>query len=160
MESTYRDIANIVADKCINPDNNRPYPVGIIEKAMKDIHFNARVDKSSKKQSLEVIKKLKEKMKIERAQMQLRFTLPSKEGKVIKEQILGFGATIEAEDWEGGQVELRVLADPGLYRNLESVVTKDTKGKGSMEVLNLMVVADAEVNTQDLFFNHFPLFAR
>ncbi|KAI6654742.1 Ribosome maturation protein SBDS [Oopsacas minuta] len=149
VESTYREIATIVSDKCINPDNNRPYPVGIIEKAMKDIHFNVRIDKSTKKQSLEVIKKLKEKMKIERAQMELRFTLPSKEGKLIKEQIINFGAKIEAEDWQGKEVELIVLADPGLYRMLEDVITKDTKGKGSMEVLNLMVVAEAEESTKN-----------
>ena len=147
MESTYRDIATIVSDKCINPDNNRPYPVSFIEKAMKEIHFSARLNKSSKMQSLEVIKKLKTIMKIERAQMELRFTLPSKEGKVIKEQILGFGATIEAEVWEGNEVELRVLADPGLYRLLEDIIKKDTRGKGSMEVLNLMVVAEEVEDT-------------
>ena len=147
MESTYRDIATIVADKCINPDNNRPYPVSIIEKAMKDIHFSTKPGKSSKMQSLEVIKKLKTIMKIDRAQMELRFVLPSKEWKQIKEQILGFGAKIEAENWEGNEVELRVLADPGLYRALEDIIQKDTKGKGSMEVLNLMVVAEGEDTT-------------
>jgi hypothetical protein len=25
--SMYKDIATIVADKCVNPDSNRPYPV-------------------------------------------------------------------------------------------------------------------------------------
>ena len=144
MESTFKDIATIVSDKCINPANNRPYPITIIEKAMKDIHFSAKPDKSSKKQALGVIKQLKGIMKIERAQMEFRFIVPSKDGKLVKEKILGFGANIESEDWEGGEVEMRVLAEPGLYRVLDDIIKKDTRGKGSMEILNLMVVGDTE----------------
>lgn len=45
-----KDVANIVAEKCVNPETNRPYPVTLIEKAMKDIHFSAIPNKSAKQQ--------------------------------------------------------------------------------------------------------------
>lgn len=35
LDSTFRDIATIVADKCVNPDTKRPYTVGVVERAMK-----------------------------------------------------------------------------------------------------------------------------
>jgi ribosome maturation protein SDO1 len=50
LEATFRDIATIVADKCVNPDTNRPYPVTMIEKAMKDLHFSVKPTKNSKQQ--------------------------------------------------------------------------------------------------------------
>ena len=34
-EAMFKDMANIIADKCVNPDTKRPYPVTMIEKAMK-----------------------------------------------------------------------------------------------------------------------------
>ena len=46
----YRDIATIVADKCVNPESKRPYPVTLIEKAMKDLHFSVKPTKSTKMQ--------------------------------------------------------------------------------------------------------------
>ena len=50
LESSFRDIATIVADKCVNPETNRPYPVTMIEKAMKDLHFSVNPNKNSKQQ--------------------------------------------------------------------------------------------------------------
>lgn len=46
----YREIATIVADKCVNPDTKRPYPVTSIETAMKDVHFSVNVMKNTKQQ--------------------------------------------------------------------------------------------------------------
>lgn len=50
IESMFRDIATIVADKCVNPETNRPYPVTMIEKAMKDLHISVKPEKGSKQQ--------------------------------------------------------------------------------------------------------------
>lgn len=46
----FKDVANIVADKCINPDTKRPYPVSIIEKSMKEAHVSIKQNKNSKQQ--------------------------------------------------------------------------------------------------------------
>ena len=39
QESMFRDVAAIVADKCMNPENNRAYTVSMIQSAMKQIHY-------------------------------------------------------------------------------------------------------------------------
>ncbi|KAG8237394.1 hypothetical protein J437_LFUL013030 [Ladona fulva] len=50
LETVLKDIATTVADKCINPDTKRPYPVSIIEKAMKDVHFSVKPNRNAKQQ--------------------------------------------------------------------------------------------------------------
>ena len=50
LESMFRDIATIVSDKCVNPITKRPYTVGVIERAMKDVHFSVKPTKSTKQQ--------------------------------------------------------------------------------------------------------------
>lgn len=50
LETMFRDIATTVADKCVNPETKRPYPVSMIERAMKDIHYSVKPNKSTKQQ--------------------------------------------------------------------------------------------------------------
>ena len=83
QESTFRDVAAIVADKCINPENNRPYTVGMIKNAMKQIHYGVNLTKSAKSQALDVIKKLKATMPIVRAPMSLRVSFPAEHAKYV-----------------------------------------------------------------------------
>lgn len=55
LESMFRDIATIVADKCVNPETKRPYPVGLIERAMKDIHYSVIPTRTTKQQVLDIL---------------------------------------------------------------------------------------------------------
>ena len=50
LETMFRDIATIVAAKCVNPDTKRPYTVGVIERAIKDVHYSVKLHKNSKQQ--------------------------------------------------------------------------------------------------------------
>ena len=50
LESMFRDIATLVSEKCVNPDTKRPYPVGVIESAMKEVHYSVKPHKSTKMQ--------------------------------------------------------------------------------------------------------------
>ena len=45
FDQLFRDIATIIADKCLNPDTRRPYTVTIIEKALRSVRTN--VDSAS-----------------------------------------------------------------------------------------------------------------
>lgn len=56
IESMFRDIATIVSEKCVNPETNRPFPVTLIEKAMKDVHFSVKPTKSTKQQVKPLLK--------------------------------------------------------------------------------------------------------
>uniref|UniRef100_A0A2I3TN52 Ribosome maturation protein SBDS n=1 Tax=Pan troglodytes TaxID=9598 RepID=A0A2I3TN52_PANTR len=136
VQQMFRDIATIVADKCVTPETKRPYTVILIERAMKDIHYSVKTNRSTKQQALEVIKQLKEKMKIERAHMRLRFILPVNEGKKLKEKLKPLIKVIESKDY-GQQLEIVCLIDLGCFREIDELIKKETKGKGSLEVLNL-----------------------
>ena len=98
LEAMFRDIATLVADKCVNPDTKRPYTVGLIERAMKDAHYSVKPTKSTKQQALDVIRLLKSTIQIERARMRLRLELPSKEARRIREKVIAH-LTIEEESW-------------------------------------------------------------
>jgi ribosome maturation protein Sdo1 len=45
----FKDVANIIAEKCCHPDSKRPFSVDSIKAAMKNIHFSAKIDQSAKK---------------------------------------------------------------------------------------------------------------
>lgn len=99
LESTFKDIATIIADKCVNPETKRPYPVGMIEKAMRQVHVSMKPNRTSKQQALDIIPQLKTVIQIERAQMKLRVVTNKKnKGKITElasnleeETVLGDG---------------------------------------------------------------------
>nr|ACQ58627.1 Ribosome maturation protein SBDS [Anoplopoma fimbria] len=143
LETTFRDIATIVAEKCVNPETERPYTVNLIEGAMKDIHYSVKPNKSSKQQALEVIRQLKESMEIQRAHMRLRLVLPAKEAKKLKEKLKPLLQVVESEDFDE-QLEMVCLVDPGCFREIDELIRCETRGRGSLEVLSLKDVEEGE----------------
>lgn len=143
LETNFRDIATIVAEKCVNPETKRPYTVNLIERAMKDIHYSVKPHKSTKQQALEVIKQLKESIQIQRAHMRLRLVLPAKDGKRLKEKLKPFFKVVESEDFDD-QLEMVCLVDPGCFREIDEMIRCETKGKGSLEVVSLKDVEEGE----------------
>lgn len=145
IDSMFKDIATTVADKCLNPELKRPYPVTMIEKAMKDIHYSVKPHQSTKQQALQVIKLLKESIPIERAQMRLRIVLKGKESKKWKEKLLKFeGLSIEKEDRIEDQLTIIFLVDPGHFKAIDEMVRTETKGSSVLEILSYkeMVLGD------------------
>ncbi|CAJ1064915.1 ribosome maturation protein SBDS [Xyrichtys novacula] len=143
LETMFRDIATIVADMCVNPDTKRPYTVNLIERAMKDIHYSVKPNKSTKQQALEVIRQLKETMQIQRAHMRLRLVLPAKEAKRLKEKLKPLLQVVESEDFDEN-LEMMCLIDPGFYREIDELIRCETKGRGSLEVLSLKDVEEGD----------------
>ncbi|KAF0289749.1 Ribosome maturation protein SBDS [Amphibalanus amphitrite] len=146
LESTFKDIATIVSDKCVNPETKRPYPVTMIEKGMKDMHFSVKPNRNSKQQALDVIKQLQSSgvMPIERAQMRLRVQLPAKEGKHARKRIREMSSSVEEDDCADGQFTMVCLLDPGHYRAVDELLRAETKGKGHMELLSLKEVREGD----------------
>ena len=50
IDSSFKEIARIVSEKCVNPSTQRLYSAAIIEKAMNDAHFSVNSLKSTKQQ--------------------------------------------------------------------------------------------------------------
>ncbi|XP_076002702.1 ribosome maturation protein SBDS isoform X2 [Genypterus blacodes] len=143
LESMFRDIATVVAEKCVNPETKRPYTVNLIERGMKDIHYSVKANKNTKQQALDVIRQLKETMEIQRAHMKLRLVLPAKEGKRLKEKLKPLLAVVESEDFVE-ELEMVCLVDPGCFREIDELIRCETKGRGTLEVLCLRDVEEGD----------------
>ncbi|CAH2086203.1 unnamed protein product [Euphydryas editha] len=144
IDSLFKDIATTVADKCVNPETKRPYPVSFIEKAMKDIHFSVNVNKSAKQQSLEVIPLMKKEIPLERAQMRVRILLSGKDARKVRDKALKLATKVEEENWESGTATVICLIDPGSFRVLDELIKTETKGNGQFELLNLKEMTEGE----------------
>ncbi|RZB66672.1 ribosome maturation protein SBDS [Asbolus verrucosus] len=137
IDQLFKDIATTVADKCLNPELKRPYPVTIIEKAMKDVHYSVKPNQSAKQQALHVIKLLKEQIPLERAKMRIKVTLKGKTAKKIKEKVVKYESLeIEKEDRDDDQLTLIILIDPGHFKDVDSIVQAEMKNGSFLEVLS------------------------
>jgi len=134
----WKDIATQVAERVVDPGSQRPYPVGMIEKAMTEAGFSVRQGKNAKSQVLECIKLLQEKssLPVQRARMRVRLTMPNKEGKRLKETVLEHAETVEEEEW-GDEWEVILIIDPGQFKALNELVATELKGKGRIDTMTM-----------------------
>lgn len=146
QEAMFKDIATVISDKCVNPESKRPYPVSIIEKAMKECHISVKPNKSSKQQALDTIGKLQASIPIERAMMRMKVATPLKASNKIRKSLskLGAGVKVESEEKVEEEMVMILLVDPGQYRGIDTLVKEETQGAGTMELLNLKEVKDEE----------------
>lgn len=157
-ESMFRDVAAIVVDKSVNPENNRPYTISMILNAMKQLHFSVNTSKSAKSQALDVIRKLRDVMPIARACMLLRVTAPAVHQSSVRELLsTETGATlVEERDVadsssssdgttlaEAALRQFDVRVDPEVFRVIQTKVPEITAGKGLVEVLQLRTAVAA-----------------
>ncbi|XP_041348250.1 ribosome maturation protein SBDS-like [Gigantopelta aegis] len=145
LESMFRDIATIIADKCVNPETNRPYTVTLIEKAMRDLHVSVKPTKSTKQQALDVIRAMKESdtINIQRAYMRIRVTIPAKEGKKMRTKFRKLAKNVEKDEF-GETLEMVLLIDPGCYREVDELIQTETRGQGQLEVISLKEVEEGD----------------
>lgn len=52
LGALFRDVASIIVEKCVNPNSQRPYTVGLIQRGLKDIHFAVDPTRPAKQQVL------------------------------------------------------------------------------------------------------------
>ena len=50
ITSLKKELATLVAEKCVDPSTQRPYPVGMIEKAMTEAGYSIKTNKTAKSQ--------------------------------------------------------------------------------------------------------------
>jgi len=138
MEKTFKEIASIITEKCINKESRRPFPQAVIEESMRELQkknkFSINFQQSSKAMALALIPKLTEILPLERTQMRLRLTFPGNSGKGAKRSLDNFISEYIAEHYVGNHV-YEVLIDPGHFRAVSDVVSKLTKGKGTTDIL-------------------------
>ncbi|KAF8633911.1 hypothetical protein AX15_001098 [Amanita polypyramis BW_CC] len=123
LSSMRKEIAAVVAEKCVDPATQTPYPIGIIEKAMAEAGFSVKPNKTAKSQVgmvsqhvamtftfvqvSECIKLLQSnsKLPIQKARMRVRVFVPTEDIDQLREKLLQGAEKVENEekgqsDWE------------------------------------------------------------
>uniref|UniRef100_A0A914HEM2 Ribosome maturation protein SBDS n=1 Tax=Globodera rostochiensis TaxID=31243 RepID=A0A914HEM2_GLORO len=147
-ESSIKEVANLITNMCVNPETQRPYSLATIEKALHDAHFSLKNNRSTKQQALEMIPKLRESLKIDRAKMRIRVSVPGKNAKMLHSKLKAYFDTVEVEDWDKGDLEMVGLIEPGSYKAIVELVKGDKKEKLEqigLELLSLKVIGENEV---------------
>ncbi len=73
----FKDIVNIIAEKCCHPTSKRPFSIESIKAALRTLHFAPKLDQPAKKQASDCIKKLQAMFYIARAEMKIKVTVSS-----------------------------------------------------------------------------------
>lgn len=160
FESLKLKIANIVSTMCVNKENNVPFPVPIILKAMDDVKFHVKENQDAKKQALQLIKVLPEVIPLERAKMKVKFnwtdeakaeeikTLMTDKYTTSDDKAEGVLSKLDSEHKVGdGDIELTYLILPRIIRDLNEICNKDKSV--SVEIIEHYVysrlVSDKEI---------------
>ncbi|ODQ63154.1 Shwachman-Bodian-diamond syndrome protein [Nadsonia fulvescens var. elongata DSM 6958] len=141
----HAEILNMVSSKCVNPNTKRPYPSTMIDKVLTELGFNMAPSKSAKILALDAMKLLisKQIIPIARATMRIRITNNAKESKKWADKVKALASEVEEENW-GMDWECLCVIDPGRFREVNELVKDQSKGKGSIEVLDVAVIKEGE----------------
>jgi len=146
LSNLWKEIANIVASKCVDPKTQRPHPVGLVEKAMTEAGFSVKQGKTAKSQVTECIRLLQtnSSLPIQRARMRIRVTMPVKDGKRLKEKLVEGAESLEEEEWGTEQWEAILLIDPGQFKIITELLQSEIKGRGHVETLSFAAVTGGD----------------
>ncbi|EYB91297.1 hypothetical protein Y032_0207g2014 [Ancylostoma ceylanicum] len=106
-DQSLKEVSQLIASMVVNPETKRPIPPSIIDKALHEMHFSLKPNRSAKQQALEAIPKLRETIRIERAKMRIRVSMPSHEAKLTHNRLKALFAEVEMEDWAEGGLEMK-----------------------------------------------------
>ncbi len=145
----FRDAVTVLVEKCVNPNTNRPYPPGMIERALREIHFSVDPMRSAKQQALAAIPKLSAVFPIKRAAMRFKLVV-GREWFEKTKTFLESGAVLDARvertahhDDEPSSLqkmsEIVCVADPSAYRACDAFVRDETGKTGRLEVVTVAV---------------------
>jgi ribosome maturation protein SDO1 len=144
FDTIFRDAVTVLVEKCVNPSTNRPYPPGMIERALREIHFSVDPMRSAKQQALAAIPKLRAVFPIKRAAMRFKFVVGNEWfDKTI--QWIESGAVLDAvverttKNTNDSESEIVCVADPSAYRLCDAFARDETGKTGRLEVVTVAV---------------------
>lgn len=151
LESTTKEVASMVAAKCVDPHSNRPYTVSQIRDAMQRAEFCVHPTRSVKQQFLDCVKLIRSKdvLALERAKMELCIVYDSSncEEEVLVQTLKDAGVVSKIEAKEsGGSTRVSFLADPSLFRVVDAIAKNDCNPSGRLEILQQVVINEGDVN--------------
>ncbi|GMH36721.1 hypothetical protein BSKO_04594 [Bryopsis sp. KO-2023] len=139
-DNLFKDVAAVIADKCVDPATNRPYTITMIERALRDAHFNVDPKKTAKQQAIgDALPKLQKCLNIERARMRWKLQVPISCDSELEAKLHQLGVRIESIDFKDGSFSAICLVEPNCYRDLQKSIQEISKGEGRMDMLDLAV---------------------
>jgi len=143
LNSLRKEIATLVAEKSVEPETQRPYPVGVIEKAMTEAGFSVKQNKTAKSQVTECLKLLQtdSKLPIQRARMRVRVSVPSADRDKLRDKIVDGAEKVENEETREVDWEVVMLIEPSRFRVINELLQKQCRGKGRIETLTFAATA-------------------
>lgn len=149
LSTLWREIATLVSEKCVDPQTERPIPVGMIEKAMHEAGFSVKAGKNAKAQVSECIRLIQtnSKLPIQRARMRVKLTIPLANIDAVREKVLQSADRVEEDITGATDWEITLLIDPSQFRVLNELLQQHTEGKGRLETLTFANVASTSTAT-------------
>jgi ribosome maturation protein SDO1 len=148
----FKEVANVISSKIVHPVTNRPFPVEVIEEAMKNVGFKAKMNDDTKKQAIACIRQLIRKYKIIRAKMLIILSCEDEDKETLT-NLVKEKSSADLPDYEkwfisykelqldgNGRFQIEVVAEPSKFRDIsESMVSE-------MTTAALEIVEEAIVN--------------
>lgn len=164
LESTAREVASMVSEKCVHPISRRPYTMPQIRDGMKAAGFMVHPTRNIKQQFLDCVRLLQQKqvLDIERAKMKLAIVLleeehdddGSDEGNTRLVERRDAAVTflinegVAAADIlpSTGDNDTRIIfqSDPSLYRRMDGIARHDNV-QGRLEIIQQCVTEEGDV---------------
>jgi len=160
LESTVREVASMVAEKCVHPISRRPYTMTQIRDGMKTAGFMVHPTRNVKQQFLDCVRLLQEKqvLDIERAKMKLAIVLlgasedDSNNNRLMERRdavitLLVNEGVAAADILPSSTVDdTRIIfqADPALYRKMDGIARNDAV-HGRLEIIQQCVTEEGDV---------------
>jgi len=151
LESIFRDIVQLVVERCVHPQTGRQLTASSVENAMKSIGFSVQLEQPAKKQSLKAIEALCIELpeSFVRAKMRLRITCPSALLPEIRSKVEAAERVQLEEAIDGsaggasGSSTVTFLCDPNRYREFDNLATSFTAEGASLHVVTAAVLREA-----------------
>ena len=143
-DNLFKDVASVLAEKCVNPESNRPYTMTMLERALRDVHFNVDPKKGAKQQALEALPVLQAQFPIERAKMSIKLSGPMDKRDQLLAIVESFEGIVSSQIEEANAETCSALVqiEPSTYRDLHNRVQSELGGRGRLVVLDMAVVAE------------------
>ncbi|CAA7271420.1 unnamed protein product [Cyclocybe aegerita] len=145
LTSLRKEIATLVAEKCVDPVTQRPYPVGMVEKAMTEAGYSIKQNKNAKSQVSECIKILQSDstLPIQRAHMRIKVSLPVADVPKLRGKVLEGAETVEHDETGETDWAVTMLINPSQFRVINDLLQKECKGRGRLETLTFTATSTA-----------------
>lgn len=146
FDNIFKDIANIITEKCVHSVSKRPISIDSVKQAIRDIHFKVQLDQSPKKQALLCLKQLMRKFFLARVEMKVEITCKLENKQKLFEELEKIGIKTEVLTDISEKAEnlgVSIIIEPAKYRMIDNIL-KNILKNGIVEVL-IPYVANKEV---------------